>query len=162
MEKVINYLKSNAFGVKLLIGTVIVQAFHSYFIFYLLSPYDSEYAKVIQSVFYSFVLSSAILFYTLRNRKGIALLFAVFESGINLYYFIYYLYKIDYLIGSIIAIPIALMLPVTIYYYSEEIKSKTTPIDLKFKDKEEAKQVLEKYLEEEKTEEVKKNNKINQ
>jgi hypothetical protein len=133
MRKLRKYLKSPDFGVKLLIGSVIVQGFHSYFVFADLSNF-TELPKIISSIFYAIVLSCAILYYTMINRRIVALRFQVFESGINLYYFFksvtlllmgYQISWVEVIPRSIIAIGIAIILPYTIFEYAGSVSIET-------------------------------------
>jgi hypothetical protein len=130
MKKLKKYLKSSDFGVKLLIGSVVVQGFHSFFIFSDLSNF-SDIPRIISSAFYATVLSCAILFFIMINKKKVALNFQLFESMINLYYFfksivlmltINQISWLEVIPRSIIAIGIALILPYTIVQYAGSIE----------------------------------------
>lgn len=126
MRKFRNYLKSPDFGVKLLIGSVIVQGFHSYFVFSSLSNYG-VIPKIISSAFYATILSCAILYYTMINKRKVALRFQFFESAINLYYFFNVISEMivsgeinwsQIILRSIMAIGISIMMPYIIYEYA--------------------------------------------
>ena len=129
MQKFKRYLASTDFGVLLLIGGVIVQAFHSYYIFRELSNFDKT-AMVISSLFYAIIFSCAILFYTMTNKRDVALRFQIFESFINLYYFFgkfAEMLKNDEMTlwqiipNAIIIIGISIMLPYIIYMYAGSV-----------------------------------------
>lgn len=138
MRSIRYFLKSSDFGVSLLIGSVIVQGFHSYFVFAALSNFD-VIPKMISSIFYAFIFSCAILYYTMINKRNVALTFQIFESGINLYYFFGVIITmwidgtIDWrqlAVRSIIAVGISIMMPYTIYQYAGSL-SEVSPEEKK-------------------------------
>ena len=140
MKKLKKYLKSTNFGTVLLIGTVFTQCFHSYFVFADLSNFSSV-LKIISSLFYAVVISSAILYFIMLNKRKIALTFQLFESSINLYYFfkgiviMLMLAKISWLEvvpRSIIAIGIALILPYTIVAYAGSVSEEEDDGDISY------------------------------
>lgn len=129
MKNFRKYLKSANFGVLLLIGSVVVQGFHSFFVFADLSNFD-PISKIISSAFYSIVLSFAILYYTMINKRIVALRFQIFESAVNLYYFFKGIIimlvadKIGWLElipRLVMAIGIAFILPYTIFEYASSV-----------------------------------------
>jgi hypothetical protein len=121
-NSVIESLRGSSFLVFLLITSVIVQGFHSFYVFKELSNFESYEIQFITSIFYAFVLSSSILFYTLRGNKEVAISFAIFETGINLFYFLVIGKQIGY--NMIMSIGISIILPVSTYFYSEETMKK--------------------------------------
>lgn len=154
MKKFKKYLRSSDFGVLLLIGSVIVQGFHSYFIFADLSNFELI-PKIISSVFYAVVLSFAILYYTMLKKINVAIKFQWFESGINLYYFFKSIVLmliseqinlLQVIPRSIIAIGIAIILPYTILKYADSIEDDEEEISVYYKKKfkkETAKEILQ-------------------
>lgn len=141
MRKVRNYLGSSNFGVKLLIGSVVVQGFHSYWVFDLLSNFDGI-ARIISCIFYATILSSAILYFTMIGNKKVAYRFQIFETGINIYYFFKVIGDmlnsgdIDWgqlIVRAIIAIGISIMMPYVIREYAGSVtidKKEEIPIKL--------------------------------
>lgn len=126
MYKFKKYLKSTDFAVILLVLSCITQGFHSFFIFNDLSNF-SEIPRIISSIFYAIILSSAILFFTMINKRNVILVFLLFESSVNLYYFfkgiviMLQMNQISWfqlLPRSAIAIGISIILPYTIYQYA--------------------------------------------
>lgn len=102
--------------------------------------------RILSSVFYSVVLSCAILYYVMINSKKVAYIFAFFEGAINLYYFTLFLMIQNKLYGLIIAIPISIIIPFTIYNYANAITNTVLkiPDDIRERIKKEAKvEILE-------------------
>lgn len=121
-NKTIQSLRGSNFLVFLLITSVIVQGFHSFYVFKDLSNFEQPFIQLLTSVCYAFVLSSSILFYTLRGNQGVALSFAIFETGINLFYFLVIGKQTGY--NMVMAIGISIILPLSTYFYSEECMKK--------------------------------------
>lgn len=113
-------LKSNEFALLVAILSVATQAPHTYFVMYSISnPGMYEILRVTQAVLAAIVIDMALLFYTVRNRKDIALVFAGMQIAVNFFYYYKNLGFTENLIAGII---MSIMLPVSVYYYSEEIK----------------------------------------
>lgn len=120
--KLLRVIKSNNFGLWLAISTVIIQGAHSAYVFMSLSSFPTAWAYVHSSAM-ALVISGAILYFTLRNQIKLALFFAVFESMINIAYYIKFIIVEEqswWLL--LIAVPVAIVLPVTLYFYAENIK----------------------------------------
>lgn len=119
--KILNFLRSKKFGLWLAIITVLVQAAHSTYVFLSLSSFGELWA-LIHSAVMAIVISGAILFFTLRKKITLAIFFAAFESAINIAYYVKYIIVENqswWLLA--IALPVAVVLPLTLYYYSEEL-----------------------------------------
>lgn len=119
-KSLLSILKSNDFAIWIAILSVIVQSFHSYTAFYNTSSLKGTSWGMGQAVLFSIVIDSAILFYTVRNRKDIALWAAVIMSIINVYYYYQHLglLSLEFYFGCFLS----LIIPTSVYFYSEEIK----------------------------------------
>lgn len=118
MKKLLHTLKSNEFALFLSIVSVLVQSFHSYTAFYNMSSLKGTVWGIAQAVLFAFVIDCAILFYTLRNKKDVVFFASVFLFVINGYYY-YSFWGFGY--ELIFAAFLSLLVPVTQYFYSEEI-----------------------------------------
>jgi hypothetical protein len=112
-------LKSNEFALAVAILSVIVQSFHSYTAFYNISSLKGTGWGICQAVLFAAVFDFAILFYTVRNKKDVVLGASIFMVIINIYYYYQHLgLTFEFIFGCLIA----MIIPTTQYYYSEEIK----------------------------------------
>jgi len=121
--KLIKFLRSNMFAVIIAILSVIVQSFHSFTAFYNTSALQNAWG-IAQAVTFAVVMDLAILFYTVRRRTDIALYAAAAMVTINAYY--YYTHwglTFTFIFGCFLS----LIIPVSVYFYSEEIKDETGP-----------------------------------
>lgn len=117
-NKIIQKLRGISFLVYLLIASAIIQGFHSFYVFKELSRFNDTILVTGTSIMYAFVLSCAIIVYTLRGNKTMAVSFAIFEVGINLFYF--FSEGANDLSHIIMKIGIAIILPLTTYFYTDE------------------------------------------
>lgn len=112
-------IKSNQFALIVAILSVVVQSFHSYTAFYNTSSLQGSLWGIAQAVLFAAVIDMAILFYTVRGRKDIALYAAAAMVMINAYYYYQHLgLSFQFAFGVFLA----LIIPVSVYFYSEEIK----------------------------------------
>lgn len=116
---IIKKLKSNEFAVIVAVLSVLVQSFHSYYAFYNVSSLKGTGWGVAQAVLFAIVFDMAILFYTVRNKKDVVLGAAFFLVLINAYYYYQHLgFTFEFIFGCFLSV----IIPVTQYYYSEEIR----------------------------------------
>lgn len=112
-------IKSNQFALWVAILSVIVQSFHSYTAFYNTSSLSGTGWGIAQAVLFAVVIDLAILFYTVRQRKDIALYAAFVMVIINSYYYYQHLgLSFQFVFGCFLS----LIIPTSVYFYSEEIK----------------------------------------
>ena len=124
----IKSIKSNSFALWVAIASVMVQLPHSYHVFESLSKIPGFWG-ILQAVLFAVVIDLALLFYTLRNRRDISLFFAAVMVLIN---GIYYFDMIGFSARFAAAVIISFVIPVSVYFYSEEIKEEEITInDLK-------------------------------
>jgi len=125
-------IKSNDFALTVAIMSVLVQSFHSFTAFYNMSSLKGTFWGVIQAVLFAIVVDLAILFYTVRNKKDVVLFASTFLFVINAYYYYsHWGFTWELLFASFLSI----LIPVTHYYYSDEIKeeiSSTEKEDVNF------------------------------
>ena len=111
-------IKSNQFAIIVAILSVVVQSFHSYTAFYNTSSLHGSLWGVAQAILFAVVIDMAILFYTVRGRKDIALYAAGAMVLINAYYYYQHLgVSFEFVFGVFLS----LIIPVSVYFYSEEI-----------------------------------------
>jgi hypothetical protein len=116
--KLLTYLRSNQFAITIAILSVIVQSFHSFTAFYNTSALKGPWG-ISQAVLFALVIDLAILFYTVRGRRDIAMYAAVAMVTINGYYYYQHLgLTFEFIFGCFLS----LIIPVSVYFYSEEIK----------------------------------------
>lgn len=111
-------LKSNEFALTVAILSVIVQSFHSYSVFYSVSSLRGTGWGMAQAALFAIVFDLAILFYTVRNRKDVVLGASVLMFIMNGYY--YWVGDLA-LLQLIFGLFLAIVIPMTQYYYAEEI-----------------------------------------
>jgi hypothetical protein len=111
-------LRSNQFALFIAILSVIVQSFHSFTAFYATSSLQNGWG-IAQAVLFALVIDLAILFYTVRGRRDIAMYAAVAMVMINGYYYYQHLgITFQFAFGCFLS----LIIPISVYFYSEEIK----------------------------------------
>lgn len=114
----IKSIKSNQFALYVAILSVIVQSFHSYTAFYNTSSLQGTIWGILQAIGFAAVVDLAILFYTVRGRRDIALLAAFAMVVINAYYYYqHWHFAFEFWFGLFLA----LIIPASVYFYSEEI-----------------------------------------
>lgn len=107
--------------------SVIVQSFHSFTAFYNTSGLKGTAWGIAQAGLFALIVDMAILFYTLRRRSDIARLAALVMVIINAYYYFQHLgLNLEFIFGCFLS----LIIPVSVYFYSEEIgKDEITDTD---------------------------------
>lgn len=119
----LKHLRSNQFAIIVAILSVIVQSFHSFTAFYATSSLQNGWG-IAQAVLFSIVIDLAILFYTVRGRSDIAMYAAVAMVTINVYYYYDHLgLNLQFIFGCFLS----LIIPISVYFYSEEIKDTADP-----------------------------------
>lgn len=121
-KRIVSLIKSSEFAVWIAILSVVVQSFHSYTAFYNTSSLQGSTWGVAQAVLFSVVIDLAILFYTVRNRRDVASYAALCMVVINAYYYYQHL-GLSFSFGF--GVFLSLLIPVSVYYYSEEINKDT-------------------------------------
>ena len=123
---IIKKLRSNEFAVVVAILSVLVQSFHSYYAFYNVSTLRGTGWGVAQAVLFAIVFDLAILFYTVRNKRDVVLGAAFFLVMINVYYYYQHLgFTFEFIFGCFLSV----IIPVTQYYYSEEIREEGDDVE---------------------------------
>ena len=120
MKKLPSFIRSNEFAVIVAIASVMVQSGHTFKAFLSSESLDPNWIDVSFSVLAAIVLDLAILFYTLRNRRDIAIGAMVAMIIINLYS--YWLVHRQLNVSFYAGVLFSMIIPVSVYFYSEEIK----------------------------------------
>jgi len=115
--KEIEILRSQRFIVWAAIFTVIFLAPNTYFVFYTFSVFISPWREI-ASAGVAIIIASAIMIYTIRKNKAVALNFALFEVMVAAYYYISTI-GIDW--ALIPALGFAIILPYSVSKYTNEI-----------------------------------------
>lgn len=116
---VIRKLKTNEFALLVALASVLVQSPNSKAVFLSISTYTGTLAEL-QAWGFALILDIAILYYTVKNRKDVALFFAVIQVCLNL---LYYYQGFELSKPFLTAVVVSICLPVSVYFYSEEIKA---------------------------------------
>lgn len=119
-KSLLQIIKSNQFALWIAILSVVVQSFHSFKVFYNASSLSGTAWGIAQGILFAIVIDLAILFYTLRNRRDIALGAALSMFIINAWYYYTHIgtiWDLNFLFGCFISA----IIPVSVYFYSEEI-----------------------------------------
>lgn len=116
--KLLHFLRSNTFALSLAIGSILAQSFHSFVAFYNMSSLKGTAWGIVQAVIFAIIVDGAILFYTVRGKKDVVMFASVFLVIINGYYYFNHLgASWELLFAGFLS----LLLPVTQYFYSEEL-----------------------------------------
>jgi hypothetical protein len=126
----INFIRSNNFALTCAILSVLVQSFHSFYAFYNMSSLRGSAWGIVQAVLFAIVVDLAILFYTVRGKKDVVMFASAFLFIINGYYYFSH-FGVSY--ELVFAGFLSILIPVTQYYYSEEIKDDVS--DVEYEDK---------------------------
>jgi hypothetical protein len=122
----IQLLRSNTFAIYIAIASVIVQSFHSFYAFYKISSLNGSNWGIAQAVLFAVIVDCAVLFYTVRKNTKVTWLFAFVMVLINLYvYYVHLGLSFDFILGALISF----VIPVSNYFYSEEIDD---PMDIEY------------------------------
>lgn len=116
-SRLITFLKSSDFAIWVAILSMIVQSFHSYTAFYNTSSIQN-YWGIAQAVLFAIIIDSAILFYTVRGRRDIALGAAFVMVVLNAYYY-WQFHGLNF--NFAFGIFLSLIIPASVYFYSEEV-----------------------------------------
>jgi len=125
-QSLIQILRSNTFAIWISIASVIVQSFHTFFAFYKISSLNGTVWGIAQAVLFSIIVDAAILFYTVRKNTKVTWMAAFIMVIINLY--VYYTHlglSFDFVLGVLISF----VIPVSNYFYSEEIEDEIMEVD---------------------------------
>jgi hypothetical protein len=117
MNKVFNYLKSRDLALLLAFVSMLVQSPHSFSAFYNLGGFANNWG-IAQAILFAVIVDFSILFYTARGRNDIAYVGAFVMVVINCYHY-YTIWGLSWTFGF--GCFLALIVPVSVYYYSEEI-----------------------------------------
>lgn len=117
-NSLINLLKSNNFAIGIAILSVLVQSFHSFTAFYNVSSLKGTAWGIAQAILFAVIIDLAILFYTVRKNVRVTWMAGFVMVLINCYYYYSHLgLSFDLILGGLLS----LIIPVSVYYYSEEI-----------------------------------------
>jgi hypothetical protein len=94
---------------------------NSFYVFQKIS-FLPVYAKYTQALLFASMLAGAILFYSLRGKKRLALFYAFIEFTFSLVYYWRHIESGEFE-KFFIAVITSCVLPVTVYFFSEEIKT---------------------------------------
>lgn len=120
----IQALRSNTFAIYIAIASVIVQSFHSFYAFYKISSLNGTGWGIAQAVLFAIIVDAAVLFYTVRKNTKVTWMAAFIMVLINLYvYWVHLGFTFDFALGALIAF----VIPVSNYFYSEEIEVDDDP-----------------------------------
>src|SRR5882672_3966359 len=125
-QSLIQILRSNTFAIYISIASVVVQSFHTFFAFYKISSLNGTVWGIAQAVLFSIIVDAAILFYTVRKNTKVTWMAAFIMVIINLY--VYYTHlglSFDFVLGVLISF----VIPVSNYFYSEEIEDEIMEVD---------------------------------
>jgi len=120
-NKLLDFLKSNAFILYVAIFTVIFQAPNTYYVYHSFSVFSSPYREI-ASAGVAIIVSASIMIYTLRKNFFVAKCYSVFEVGIACYY---YADTIGWDWGLIPAFAIALIVPISVFHFTNEINKES-------------------------------------
>lgn len=123
-NKLLEFLKSNAFILYVAIFTVVFQAPNTYYVYHSFSVFSSPYREI-AAAGVATIVSASIMIYTLRKNFFVAKCYSVFEVGIAFYY---YIDTIGWDWGLIPAFGISLIIPISVYYYTKEINNTIEPV----------------------------------
>lgn len=122
-RSLIQILRSTNFALGIAILSVIVQSFHSFTAFYNVSSLRGTAWGVAQAVCFAIIIDLAILFYTVRKNVKVTWMAGFIMVLINCYYYYSHLgISFDLILGGLLS----LVIPVSVYFYSEEIEEPIT------------------------------------
>jgi hypothetical protein len=110
-------LRSDHFILYVAIFTVLFLTPNTYYVFYELSIFISPYREI-ASAGVSLIVASSILIYTLRKNLRMAEYYSWFEVSISSYY---YITIVGWDWALIPALSFTIVLPVSVYYYAQEL-----------------------------------------
>jgi len=114
------YIKSNDFALIVAMASVLLQSGHTYHAFLSAETLTPNWVDYTFSVLAAIVIDFAILFYTLRNRKDIAVGAMIAMMAINGYH--YWIIHEAFTIRFFAGVAFSMIIPISVYFYSEEIK----------------------------------------
>lgn len=128
------------FGLLLVITTLVIQATQSASVFAKLSSFEGWH-RDLHSIGMASVISGAILYFTITKGSNtwyikqfnftihLPQFFAWFEAYVNICYYILHIIDTEQSFMQLFMdVPISTMLPITLYFYSENLKEKEIPI----------------------------------
>lgn len=115
----LDFLKSTKFILYVAIFTVIFLAPNTFYVFHDLSVFISPYREI-ASGGVALIVAASIMIYTLRKNFEVAKYFSIFEVTISAYY---YIDMLGLSWALIPALSFTIMLPVSVFYYTNEIDS---------------------------------------
>lgn len=120
--KLLNFIRSTRFILYVAMTTVIFLTPNSYFVYHKHSVFISPFREI-ASAGAALIVASAIMIYTLRKNKQVAMYFAYFEVLVSAYY---YITMEDIGWGIIPMLGFCLILPYSVAKYAQEIDK---PVD---------------------------------
>jgi hypothetical protein len=113
-------IKSNEFAVWVAIASMVAQSKHTFQAFLHSESLNPNWVDISFAVLVAVVIDLAVLFYTLRNRKDIAIGAMVAMILINGY--AYWIIHDGLTVRFIAGIFFSLIIPLSVLFYSDEIK----------------------------------------
>jgi hypothetical protein len=113
----LNFLRSNKFILYVAIFTVIFLAPNTFYVFHKFSAFPSPWREI-ASAGVALIVAASIMIYTLRKNIKVARYYSIFDVTISAYY---YINMLGWSWDLIPAMSFALMLPLSVFYYTKEI-----------------------------------------
>lgn len=119
MKRLPHIIKSNEFAVAVAIASMLAQSKHTFQAFLHTESINPGVLDIMSAVLVAIVIDLAILFYTLRKRKDIALgaMIAMIIINSYAYWVIHQEFNSRFFAGLFFSV----IIPVSVYYYAEEV-----------------------------------------
>ena len=123
-KSIAKIMRSNNFATWIAIVSMIAQSKHTFEAFLSAESTDPGFVDIGFAVLAAVVIDLAILFYTLRNRKDIAIgaMFAMIAINAYAYWIVHNDFNINFYAGCFFS----LIIPISVLFYSDEIKATRT------------------------------------
>lgn len=123
ISSLINILRSNSFGVIILMASVILQGLISFYVFRESEIFKSKDFNMSVSLFYAVTVCSFITFYTLRNNQKMAIVILIVETFVNTCFDYLTVYKNDTATTNMFWIQIVMLgiIPASTYFLAYEL-----------------------------------------
>jgi len=125
ISSLINTLRSNSFGVVILMASVILQGLISFYVFNESKIFQSPEFNLSVSLFYAITVCSFITFYTLRNNQTMAIIILVVETFVNIFFDYLKVYKVESDTVNLFWIQIVMLgiIPAATYFLAHELNA---------------------------------------
>ena len=117
--RTVKWVNTQQAAVTLAVLLTLLQTFHTTIVLYEISHIELECLRWIQAFGLAFITEAFILFYAIRRRKIISIIFALLSVSVNLMY-----YLGDGSIGGLqftVAVVVSIVIPAGIYKISDEV-----------------------------------------